>query len=158
MLTLVLAVATLIPVTNEVLVDGKTYGSGSDLESQVSMGCQTGVYQPPASMGIIAKGQTVKVVGSDVKVELHMRGRCEKYGAFDYTVGKCTTDGGMETVSDEYTADHTIQSFSISLCGRKEVPKDESWEENMYDDKVKDPEAVAAQEAKDARYGKTTVF
>merc|ERR1719152_891305 len=54
-------------------------------------------------MGIIAKGQTVKVVGSDVKVELHMRGRCEKYGAYDYTVGKCTTDGGMETVSDEYT-------------------------------------------------------
>merc|ERR1719230_967654 len=44
-------------------------------------------------MGIIAKGQTVKVVGSDVKVELHMRGRCEKYGSYDYTVGKCTTDG-----------------------------------------------------------------
>merc|ERR1719316_297584 len=40
-------------------------------------------------MGIIPKGKTVTVKGTEVKLVLHMRGRCEKYNVYDYTIGTC---------------------------------------------------------------------
>merc|ERR1719327_2019288 len=89
-------------------------------------------------MGIIEKGQTVKVVGSEVKVVLHMRGRCEKYGSYDYDVGACEpgTAADGETISQEYTADHTIQSYEIEPCGgamaaRQTLKDNESWQDVM---------------------------
>merc|ERR1719407_345289 len=89
-------------------------------------------------MGIIEKGQTVKVIGSEVKVVLHMRGRCEKYGSYDYDVGACEpgTAADGETISQEYTADHTIQSYEIEPCGgamaaRQTLKDNESWQDVM---------------------------
>merc|ERR1719482_1528886 len=107
------AVGTRIPITNEVLIDGRSMGAGSDLEPFMFQ-CYSEVYNPPQSMGIVEKGQTVKVVGSEIEVILHMRGRCEGYGSFDYRVGRCSAKSTeVETVSEEKTVEHTIQSYEI---------------------------------------------
>lgn len=34
------------------------------------------------------------------EVELFLRGRCNNYGSYDYSVGKCGTDSGMDTPTD----------------------------------------------------------
>jgi len=134
---LVTATAIKIPITNEVIINGNSMGTGSDLESYMGM-CHSESYNPPLSMGIIEKGQTVKVVGSEVKVVLHMRGRCEKYGSYDYDVGACEpgTAADGETISQEYTADHTIQSYEIEPCGgamaaRQTLKDNESWQDHL---------------------------
>jgi len=131
------ATAIKIPITNEVIINGNSMGTGSDLESYMGM-CHSESYNPPLSMGIIEKGQTVKVVGSEVKVVLHMRGRCEKYGSYDYDVGACEpgTAADGETISQEYTADHTIQSYEIEPCGgamaaRETLKGMEKWQDAM---------------------------
>ena len=131
------ATALKIPITNEVIINGNSMGTGSDLEAYMGM-CHSESYNPPLSMGIIEKGQTVKVVGSEVKVVLHMRGRCEKYGSYDYDVGACEpgTAADGETISQEYTADHTIQSYEIEPCGgamaaRQTLKDNESWQDVM---------------------------
>ena len=129
----VLALAAQIPVTNEVFINERSQGKGSEMEGQMNT-CHMEVYQPPLSMGIIEKGQTVKVVGSDVKVLLHMRGRCNEYGHYDYQVGQCSTEGagaGGETVAESWTATHAIQSYEILQCGRAEVADNSSWQDNM---------------------------
>ena len=134
---LVTATAIKIPITNEVIINGNSMGTGSDLESYMGM-CHSESYNPPLSMGIIEKGQTVKVVGSEVKVVLHMRGRCEKYGSYDYDVGACEpgTAADGETISQEYTADHTIQSYEIEPCGgamaaRETLKGMEKWQDAL---------------------------
>ena len=131
------ATAIKIPITNEVIINGNSMGTGSDLESYMGM-CHSESYNPPLSMGIIEKGQTVKVVGSEVKVVLHMRGRCEKYGSYDYDVGACEpgTAADGETISQEYTADHTIQSYEIEPCGgamaaRETLKGMETWQDHL---------------------------
>jgi len=134
---LVTATAMKIPITNEVIINGNSMGTGSDLEAYMGM-CHSESYNPPLSMGIIEKGQTVKVVGSEVKVVLHMRGRCEKYGSYDYDVGACEpgTAADGETISKEYTTDHTIQSYEIEPCGgamaaRETLKGMETWQDVM---------------------------
>jgi len=137
------ALAMKIPITNEVVIKGKggdpdiSLGTGSDLEA--SMGtCHSESYNPPLSMGIIEKGQTVKVTGAEVKMILHMRGRCEKYGSFDYEVGACKpgTAADGETVSESYTTDHTIQSWELVNCGgamaaRQTLADQETWSDHL---------------------------
>merc|ERR1740133_251294 len=120
-----------IPITNEVIINGRSFGTGSELEPFMDT-CRTEVYNPPVDMGVVAKGQTVKVVGAEVKVVLHMRGNCESYYSYDYTVGKCSSKTtAVETVSDEWTADHAIQSLEIVQCDKASVPSDASWEDTM---------------------------
>merc|ERR1719231_617135 len=136
-LIVVSALALQIPVTNEVTINDVSIGKGNDLESYMGA-CHSESYNPPLSMGIIEKGQTVKVVGSEVKVVLHMRGRCEKYGSYDYDVGACEpgTAADGETISKEYTADHTIQSYEIEPCGgamaaREVLKGQETWQDHL---------------------------
>ena len=132
--SLLVATGLQIPITNEVLFkDPKTHawrsqGTGNDL---IVNTCESDTYQPPVSMGIIEKGQVVKVVGGEVKVELHMRGRCDKYEAYDYVVGKCdpTLGGaGGETPVDEWTAPVPIQSYEIKQCAPKKLEKKVTWQ------------------------------
>merc|ERR1719163_2014338 len=111
----------------------RSQGKGSALEALMNK-CNMEVYQPPLSMGIVKKGEKVKVVGSEVKVELHMRGRCDKYEAYDYVVGTCSTEGagaGGETVEQEWTAPVPIQSYAIVSCGRKAVADNSKWQDHM---------------------------
>jgi hypothetical protein len=108
------ALALQIPITNEVIFNGESFGKGSDMVGMMNQ-CFTGVYTGTGTVAL-AKGQTVKVVGPDVMVKLHMRGRCEGYNTYDYEVGKCGTGSGMDTPSDEFTADHPIQSYEIVQC------------------------------------------
>merc|ERR1719506_1338930 len=77
--------------------------------------CFSETYNPPASMGIIKKGTSVKVKGSEVVVKLHMRGSCESYGHYDYTIGHCHAQHSDESdiIDDDFVTDHTIQSFEI---------------------------------------------
>merc|ERR1719263_1183284 len=98
--------------------------------------CFTGSYTGPGA-GIIPTGETVKVVGPDVKVIAYLRGRCEKYYQYSYEIGACGTDSGMDTPSRsqyrrhqsrsctgsgmdtpsrEFKADHPIQSYEIVQC------------------------------------------
>merc|ERR1719183_937220 len=79
-------------------------------------------YAPPANMGIIKKGTSIKVKGSEVVVKLHMRGRCENYGHYDYTVGHCHAQHSDESdiIDDDFVTDHTIQSFEIRQCTHEE--------------------------------------
>ena len=69
-------------------------------------------------MGIIEKGTTIKVKGSEVVVKLHMRGRCESYGHYDYTVGHCHAQHSDESeiIDADFVTDHVIQSFEIRQC------------------------------------------
>lgn len=129
-LFLAVASATRVPITNEVFIGGRSQGSGSDLDAFMFQ-CYTQVYQPPVAMGIIEKGTVVKVVGSDIQIKMHMRGRCEGYGSFDYTLGKCDPKlGGAagETPADEMTVDHAIQSYEIVMCQHTGV-SEESWQD-----------------------------
>merc|ERR1719152_610589 len=103
--------ASRIPITNEVFI------KGSDMEGMMNQ-CFTGSYTGMGTL-MIAAGDTVKVVGPDVKVQLYMRGRCEKYYQYNYDVGTCGTDSGMETPSMEFTAEHPIQSYEIVQCKGK---------------------------------------
>ena len=109
-----LALASQIPITNEVFIKGESLGKGSDMEGMMNQ-CFTGSYTGMNTVAI-ATGETVKVVGPDVKVKLYMRGRCEKYYQYNYDVGTCGTDSGMETPSMDFTADHPIQSYEIVQC------------------------------------------
>merc|ERR1719185_45781 len=84
--------------------------------------CFSETYNPPVSMGIIKKGTTVKVKGSEVVVKLHMRGRCESYGNYDYTIGHCHAQHSDESeiIDDDFVTEHTIQSFEIRQCTHEE--------------------------------------
>ena len=111
------ALSAQIPITNEVIFDGKSLGTGSDLSPLMGQ-CNTGSYTH-TDPGILPKGGSVTVKGSDVKVELHMRGRCESYHSYDYTVGGCDPKlGGAagETPTETFTADHPVQSYKITQC------------------------------------------
>merc|ERR1719185_19424 len=84
--------------------------------------CFSETYNPPAAMGIIKKGTKVVVKGSEVVVKLHMRGRCESYGHYDYTIGHCHAQHSDESdiIDDDFVTDHTIQSFEIRQCTHEE--------------------------------------
>jgi len=103
---------TKIPWSEEVLIDGQSIGRGNDLE-QVMHKCTTEIYNPPSSMGAILPGQVVEVDGSNIFVMLHMRGRCEKYASYDYTVGKCDPHSNS---TDTWSGNHTIQSYEVQMC------------------------------------------
>ena len=109
-----LTLALHIPITNEVFIKGESLGKGSDMEGMMNQ-CFTGSYTGPGA-GIIPTGETVKVVGPDVKVIAYLRGRCEKYYQYSYEIGACGTDSGMDTPSREFKADHPIQSYEIVQC------------------------------------------
>ena len=111
----------MIPFGNEVIIGDRSYGSGSEMEPMMNK-CFSEVYAPPANMGIIKKGTTIKVKGSEVMVSLHMRGRCEKYASFDYTVGHCHAQHSSESdiIDDDFVTSHTIQSFEIRQCTHEE--------------------------------------
>merc|ERR1719224_369417 len=84
--------------------------------------CFSEVYSPPAAMGIIEKGTKIKVKGSEVVVKLHMRGRCQSYGTYDYTIGHCHAQHSSESdiIDHDFVTDHTIQSFEIRQCTHEE--------------------------------------
>merc|ERR1719263_1961393 len=73
-------------------------------------------------MGIIKKGTSIKVKGSEVVVKLHMRGRCESYGHYDYTIGHCHAQHADESdvIDSDFVTTHTIQSFEIRQCTHEE--------------------------------------
>merc|ERR1719488_426407 len=73
-------------------------------------------------MGIIEKGTKISVKGSEVRVKLHMRGRCETYGHYDYEIGHCHAQHSDESniIDDDYVTDHVIQSFEILQCTHEE--------------------------------------
>merc|ERR1719353_202264 len=126
MLKLMFVVAALgldgmIPFGNEVIIGERSYGKGSEMEPMMSQ-CFSEIYNPPLSMGIIKKGTSVKVKGSEVVVKLHMRGRCESYGHYDYTIGHCHAQHSDESdiIDDDFVTDHTIQSFEIRQCTHEE--------------------------------------
>merc|ERR1719191_996797 len=110
-----------IPFGNEVFIGDRSYGNGSEMEPMMNQ-CFSEIYAPPANMGIIKKGTTVKVKGSEVVVKLHMRGRCESYGHFDYQIGHCHAQHSSESdiIDADYVTEHTIQSFEIRQCTHEE--------------------------------------
>jgi len=58
----------------------------------------------------------------------------EKYGSYDYTVGKCTAAvADMDTVEDELVLDHTVQSWSIEHCDKAKMPDDTTWQDLIGD-------------------------
>ena len=111
----------MIPFGNEVFIGDRSYGNGSEMEPMMNK-CFSESYAPPANMGIIKKGTTIKVKGSEVVVKLHMRGRCESYGHYDYTIGHCHAQHSDESdgIDDDFVTDHTIQSFEIRQCTHEE--------------------------------------
>ena len=113
--------ANMIPFGNEVFIGDRSYGNGSEMEPMMNK-CFSEVYSPPAAMGIIEKGTTIKVKGSEVVVKLHMRGRCESYGHYDYTVGHCHAQHSDESeiIDADFVTDHVIQSFEIRQCTHEE--------------------------------------
>merc|ERR1719353_702923 len=133
MLKLMFVVAALgldgmIPFGNEVIIGERSYGQGSEMEPMMNK-CFSESYAPPANMGIIKKGTTVKVKGSEVVVKLHMRGRCESYGHYDY-----------------FVTDHTIQSFEIRQCTHEES----KTASKAASDRAADRAAKAKEESKAA--------
>merc|ERR1719235_3149988 len=111
----------MIPFGNEVFIGDRSYGNGSEMEPMMNK-CFSESYSPPASLGIIKKGTKVVVKGSEVVVKLHMRGRCESYGDYDYTIGHCHAQHSDESdiIDADYTTEHTIQSFEIRQCTHEE--------------------------------------
>jgi hypothetical protein len=103
---------TNIPFSEEVIIGGQSIGKGNDLESFMFK-CFTDIYNPPTSMGAIQAGEVVEVVGSNIFVTLHMRGRCEKYASYDYSVGLCDV---KTKHSDTFSSNHTIQSYEVQMC------------------------------------------
>ena len=116
-----LVISTEIPFGNEVIIGDRSYGKGSEMEPMMNQ-CFSEIYAPPANMGIIKKGTSVKVKGSEVVVKLHMRGRCESYGHFDYTIGHCHAQHSDESeiIDADHVTEHTIQSFEIRQCTHEE--------------------------------------
>merc|ERR1719191_1878676 len=110
-----------IPFGNEVFIGDRSYGNGSEMEPMMNQ-CFSESYAPPANMGIIKKGTSIKVKGSEVVVKLHMRGRCESYGHYDYTIGHCHAQHSDESeiIDDDFVTEHTIQSFEIRQCTHEE--------------------------------------
>merc|ERR1719160_1452218 len=110
-----------IPYGNEVIIGDRSYGNGSEMEPMMNQ-CFSESYAPPANMGIIKKGTKVVVKGSEVVVKLHMRGRCESYGHYDYTVGHCHAQHSDESeiIDADFVTDHVIQSFEIRQCTHEE--------------------------------------
>ena len=113
--------SNMIPFGNEVIIGDRSYGNGSEMEPMMNK-CFSETYAPPANMGIIKKGTTIKVKGSEVTVKLHMRGRCENYGHYDYQIGHCHAQHSSESdiIDDDYVTEHTIQSFEIRQCTHEE--------------------------------------
>jgi hypothetical protein len=109
-----------IPFTNEVIIDGRSYGKGSEMEPFINQ-CQSESYEPPLSMGIIKKGSKVSVVGSEVILKMHLRARCESYSVYDYQVGHCHAQHSAlhGTITEDMVMNHTIQSFTIEQCGHE---------------------------------------
>ena len=110
--------------------------------------CQSESYEPPLNMGIVKKGATVTVVGSEVVVKLHMRARCETYSVYDYQVGHCHAQHSElhGTITEELMMNHTIQSFTIEQCGH-ELSKSSS---KAASDRAAEKAAAAKAEAQAA--------